>query len=439
MDLSKLNDSDLAAVASGDMSKVSDEGLSHISGQTATVATKPALFNANAVEGGVPKWGRDNPNLYAGAMTALDLAPIVANLAKTTGVGIPLAGAINAGAKSIQRNIGEVPTTPEDIAADFVKGMAFEGIGRGANAVIQKATNIPAVSGVLEKFSNKLTDMALKQPTKLKSSVREMNLETAHAGGFRPTPSGVDKLTAAIADTETKLADGLAAGQAKNVRGAFDKAIMNIEDLKGRALRSDDPSGNLKMIDDEIEKLVNHPLADTSGTVGIGTLQSMKVEQGRALNKTYGQEQNQFKNLIDKARIRGFKEELESKLATDFPELAATNKQLSQYYDLNKVLENASNRISNNQGVGIGLPIKSGAGAGLGAMFGPTGAAVGGAIGTGIGVLEHPLVSPVVGQAVYNAAKLAMKTPGRAGIKKTGEAIGPVLRSFLEAQMLTSQ
>ena len=49
MDLSKLSDSDLEAVSKGDMSKVSDEGLQHLSGAPAPQAAPSDL--SEAVEG----------------------------------------------------------------------------------------------------------------------------------------------------------------------------------------------------------------------------------------------------------------------------------------------------------------------------------------------------------------------------------------------------
>lgn len=254
--------------------------------------------------------------------------------------------------------------------------------------------------------AKKLTDMTLKQGTTLDRKVRDQNVKTALEGNFQPTSKGVDKLNAAIADTELKLKEGIASGDAAKVKGTLDKATANIEGLREQANRSSDPAANNKLIDAELERLQNHPLLDESGKVDIGTLQKMKVEQGRELQKTYGAEKPQFQNTIDKARVRGFKEELETSLDGAFPELSATNKQLGEFYQLKKSLERAANRIEGNQGVGIALPIKGGAGATIGGMIaGPAGAAVGGGIGTLIGIIEHPSVAPRLAQALYRSQK----------------------------------
>jgi len=258
---------------------------------------------------------------------------------------------------------------------------------------------------ILVKSAEKLTDMTLKQPTTLKPGVRDQNVRTALEGNFIPNSKGVDKLNAAITTTENKIASGIKAGEAAQVRGTFDKAIANLEALREEANISSDPVTNNALIDAEIVKMRENPLLDEAGSVDIGTVQKMKVAQGREIQKSYGEQKPQFQNQIDKARVRGLKEELELKLEEAFPELAATNKNLGALYSLKKSLDRAASRIENNQGIGIGLPIKSGAGAGLGSVFGPTGAAIGGGIGTLIGVIEHPSVAPRLAQQLYRASK----------------------------------
>ena len=367
-----------------------------------TARQKPAPYDPNGIEGGVPKWGRDNPNMYAGVETALDMAPALAAFAGPA-LGVPLAGGINAGAKAIQRNIAGEDQSGMASLGDFAKGAAAEGGGRVIGAGIQGAANIPAVKRVTGKIADKLTDMTLKQPTTLRPSVRSGNVDVLHEGGFLPNPKGVDKINSAIDGLENKISTGIAAGKNADVRGSFDKAILNLEDMRGEANYSSDPVRNNQLIDDEIERIRNHPLADDKGTVGIADLQKMKVAQGREIAKSYGEQKPQFAIAVDKARVRGLKEELEDKLGTHFPELKETNKQLGRHYAARDVLERATNRIQNNQGIGIGLPIKSGGGAAIGgAIGGVPGAAIGGGIGTAAGILEHPAVAPRVGQALYN-------------------------------------
>lgn len=315
---------------------------------------------------------------------------------------------------------------------------------------------LSATSRLSGKAANKLTEMTLKQPTtNVKPEVRAQNVKVALEEGYLPNAKGVENLNTIIAKTEAKLAEGISAGDAAGVKGTLKKAISNIEALREKANLSSDPAKNNALIDAEIVRLKNHPLqegfqpvqsfkefsqgkmgkymkeegghgpamqriaqeykeyksnANTGeGEIPIADIQQMKVTQGRELQKTYGEEKPQFQNTIDKARVRGLKEELESALDVAFPELAATNKKLGEYYNLKKALERAANRISNNQGIGIGAPIKAGSGAAIGGMLGGVeGAAIGSAIGTMIGVIEHPAVAPRLARQLYKASKGTM-------------------------------
>jgi len=275
--------------------------------------------------------------------------------------------------------------------------------------IAPKALPLETIAKVTGKTANKLTDMTLKQPTTLKPGMRDQNVKTAQEGNFIPNTKGVARLNDAIAETEKALADGIASGDAAQVKGTLKRAIDNVESLREKANRSSDPVKNNELIDAEIDRLQNHPLLDKKGEIDIGTMQKMKVEQGREIQKSYGEQKPQFQNDIDKARVRGMKEELETSLDIAFPELSATNQKLGAYYSLKKSLERAANRIENNQGIGIGAPIKAGSGAAIGGMMGgPTGAAIGGGIGTLVGIIEHPAVAPRLAQQLYKASKGAM-------------------------------
>lgn len=258
---------------------------------------------------------------------------------------------------------------------------------------------------VFEKAAGKLTDMTLKQPTTLKPFKRDQNIKTALEGDFQPNAKGVEKLKSAITGQENKIADGIASANSEGVRGTFDRAKANIEALRDEANRSSDPVKNNALIDAELERLSINPMKDAAGTVGVSDLQKMKVAQGREIAKSYGEEKPQFQNAIDKARVRGFKEEMEISLKDTFPELATENKKLGAMYDLQKQLERAASRIENREGIGFSPLIKSGTGAGLGSIFGAEGAAIGGAIGTLIAVIEHPSVAPRLAQQLYKASK----------------------------------
>jgi hypothetical protein len=352
--------------------------------------------------------GREGIGVLKGMSTAMGLRPPEPGAAtdpqRDYGVGLP---------SSLEqwgaREKHQIRTDPFGVVGSVA---GIKGAAKAAPEIV-KPLAVPVLESAAKaggKLATKLTDMTLKQKTSLKPEVRAQNIEQAHKGGFLPTAKGVDNLNSAIIAKEAELANGIAAGDAAQVKGTFDRSIANLEALREKANRSSDPIKNNALIDSEIAKLKEHPLLDANGQVDIGTLQKMKVEQGQAIEPKYGQvAPDAFQIRADKARIRGMKEELESKLDNAFPELSATNKQLGQYYELKKVLTKAANRIQNNQGIGIGLPIKSGAGAAIGgALAGPIGAGIGGTIGTLIGIVEHPSIAPRLARQLYKASKGAM-------------------------------
>lgn len=285
-------------------------------------------------------------------------------------------------------------------------GMGW-GAGSPSSVVSNRLGNAAKVTA--DKTGNGLMAMTLKQPVGLDKFKRAQNVRTAFEGNFMPTVKGSTKLDTEIGSLESLLDQGLARGESQGVNGSFQQALNNVDGLRGQAMNTGSPTHNLGLIDEELARLQGNPnLGGIPGQpleVPIRKMQDMKVQQGRDLQKKYGEEKPQFQTAIDKARVRGFKEELENKLDVAFPELAATNQKLGTYYQLKKSLDNAVNRINNNQGVGIGMPIKAGTGAAMGGMIPGVGAAAGGSIGMLVGLIEHPAIAPLLARQLYKVNK----------------------------------
>jgi hypothetical protein len=321
---------------------------------------------------------------------------------------IPYAGEALGG-----RSATEAWQTNPGFGAMTLAGAA--GMAKAARPTGAAAPKPAASGGVLDAAATKLYDMTLKQGTTLKPEIRRQNVKTGLEGGYLPTSKGVDKLAADVSVAERQIATGIESGDAAAVRGTLDRAITNVESLREQAKRSANPEANMAKIDAELDRLRGNPMLDpATKDIPAGEIQRMKVEQGRAVKyqQKTGQAVDPFQATIDKARIRGLKEELETQLFDVFPELKQTNQKLGQMYQLQDVLERAASRIENNQGIGIGLPIKGGAGATIGGMMGgPAGAAIGGGVGTMIGIIEHPAVAPRLATALFRAkrGKITMK------------------------------
>lgn len=321
---------------------------------------------------------------------------------------------------SINKTAEVLNTDPSNIAAfveaggDVASLLGF-GMGSGSPASVMANRTGNFFKNSADTVGNKLMDMTLKQPTGLDALKRVQNVRTALDGNFMPNAAGAGRLNTEIGSLETLLDQGLARGEAQGVTGSFQRAMDNVEGTRGQAFNTGTPIRNSELIDNELLGLSSNPnLGGIQGRpleVPIRKMQEMKVQQGRDLQKKYGEEKPQFQTTIDKARVRGFKEELEAKLDTAFPELAATNQKLGSYYQLKKSLDTATNRIINNQGIGIGLPIKAGSGAAFGGSLGAIvgmpveGAAIGTGLGTIMGIVEHPVIAPLLARQLYKVNK----------------------------------
>jgi hypothetical protein len=319
---------------------------------------------------------------------------------------------------AVNKTAGLLGTDPSNVAAVMEAGGDVASLlGLGGVPFTKSALTSPlavaqnkvgnAVKISADNAAKKMMALSLKQPKPLAREIRDQNIKTALDNGFVPTNSGVAAMNNAISATERTLADGIAAGNAANVNGTLTKAIQNVEALRHQADVSSNPVGNNALLDAEIARLQAHPLSDpVSGEIPIGTMQEMKVAQGRELQKSYGEQKPQFQNSIDKARVRGMKEELEFQLDSAFPELSATNQKLGTFYALKKQLDNAAKRIYDNQAFGLGMTTKTGSGAMLGGLVGGgTGATLGAAGGALLGVIEHPAIAPLLARQIWKVNK----------------------------------
>lgn len=314
------------------------------------------------------------------------------------------------GLNGLDRAADRWVTDPAGAAMDVSMLKGGYDVGKsGAKAVGSYA------AGGAEGLSKKLAQINVKQPTMLNTSKRAANIETLLENNIldRGVIKGVPKLEGLIQEGEGKLGGYITQADTAGVRGTMQGAIDNLEALKQEAKFTSDPQGNIDKIDAEIARLQANPLLDSSGQLPLSDLQQSKVVQGKEIANKYIEKQGQsetFDDKIDKARVRGFKEEIENQFDNAFPSLAgelkANNKQLSDFYAVRKNLGQAAGRIENNQGVGIGTPIKVGTGTAIGSMIGgPVGAQIGGYIGTLVGVVEHPAVAARIAQGIYNVNK----------------------------------
>lgn len=190
--LQKLTDADLNALSNGNV-----EGLSKSGFILVDRALNPPSSQPVQTKDDVPEWGKNNPNLYAATMTALDTIPAVASVAGKAKVGIPIAAGLSAAAGGVKRAIEGKPQNVENFVFDAAKGAGVEGLGRGVGSLAQFALNAPAVRGGVNKVAEKLYESAMKfstSPNILTPMERKAIVRTGLRDGYMPNEASYLRL-----------------------------------------------------------------------------------------------------------------------------------------------------------------------------------------------------------------------------------------------------
>jgi hypothetical protein len=192
------------------------------------------------------------------------------------------------------------------------------------------------------------------------------------------------------------------------------RLYAGLEDIKNTIMRtSDEPLkaeaayiGMMKQLDAALQK----------GTTRTPTeVQRMKQRIYKELASYYESvKASPAKIELRKAVGKNAREVLEEII----PEIKQLNRNDGDLIELWDALESKANRITNNQLIGIGIPINMGAGSSIGYMMaGEKGGAIGGAIGLAIGLYEKPLVK----------SRLALVL---AKLREKGVSINPTLAAM---------
>jgi hypothetical protein len=184
----------------------------------------------------VPKWGRDNPNLYATVETGLDLLPAVTGMLKSTPLGILAAGPVNAASQYAKRKIAGEETTGKNILGDIAKGMAIETGGRAVGSILNSIIN-PNTANRLIRSAGKFGTGSGLTPAEQKAMA-----QTVLDKGYLFKPESHDALLSTVkANTDavddiyragTEAGDTFRAEEVLN-RGNFPKWQQRGEDVRG--------------------------------------------------------------------------------------------------------------------------------------------------------------------------------------------------------------
>lgn len=431
MSISKMSDEELTAIAQkGDLSTYSTAELEAIAGTT----PKAAPADPNGIVDGVPKWGRDNPNLYAGAMTALDLIPAAASFAKSTGVGIPVAGAINAAAKAGQRAISGEEQSFGASLGDFAKGATIEGAGRAVGAVAQKTLDIPAVKQKLADIGEGLYASAMKfstAPNVLSPVERKAIVQTGLRDGYMPDEASYLRLQGNVKANTKAVDDIISQGTANGDtirtvdiprKGELADLIQYGNQVKGVA------PGYKAEVGGQISDLLAAGKTMTPDAVNASKRQLYKeledaYRQGTLSNPTV-QSRKQLAS--------GMKTVLEEM----YPEIGALNASSKELLDLSDHLARSVGRVGNRDVVGLGDKIVMDTIASIPKGNASAPATLWGAV---VATIDRPIIKAKLAQILYkaNTGKNLPLSQWKKGAQYIGKAANSApARAAMEGYML---
>jgi len=306
--------------------------------------------------------------------------------------------------------------------------------GQVASRVGKVLDPVTSASGVVgkmipEKLPQKMYASAAKMTTskKVSPAKRMAMAQTGLDEAILPTQSGLKKLTAEIDTVNNKIAEVIDDVARQGDVVPRSKILQALDDLKRDAYFSSDRKKYFGIINKIEEKIKR----DYGPRVPSNAAQKLKQNIYQEVGKYYGG-RAAYVTEVKKAVALGAK----NVLAEKYPELAALNARDSSLISLQKAIEAAVKRIENRDLVGIGLPIKTAAGAAAGSSGGAAGSISGALAGLASGLIDTPVVKARLAIALNKARKSA---GNRGPVKYTSREIGRQMSRQEEALSSSGQ
>lgn len=233
-------------------------------------------------------------------------------------------------------------------------------------------------------------ESAMKPSTTLSKEERASRVATALENDILPNQNGLDKIRGLISEIDNEVSEIIKNGPYGGNPITTDAVLSYLDELKSFAKNTVNPQEPLAIINK-----VESRFKSAKGTaMSVEAAHNLKKNTYIELKKFYDKFSQNAAIEAKKALARGLKEEVYAL----YPELREMGKKEGALIALEDSIERATNRISNRDIIGIGVPIKGATGA---AVAGPAGAV----ITTVIGILDTPQVKARLAQALYKARK----------------------------------
>jgi len=321
------------------------------------------------------------------------------------GVLSDMATALTAGG-GVAKGIGALSKSQKLVKA----GTAISKAGTSMEpiSIAMKGAALP-LRLIPEKIPSKLYQSSAKFATTLTEGQRTKLTQTALKYDITPTIKGVNKTRSMIDNINADIVSKIDAATQTGQQIPIDRLFQDFGDLQKQVLsESGHPIQSAKAvlrIEKEIRK-ANEVL----GRTGLTPMQAQKLKQGiyKELQSYYSSvKESPAAAKAQQTVARAAKEALEEII----PEIKMLNAQEGSLIELHDAIQKSSSRIQNRDILGIGIPLKTGAG---GVVAGVPGAA--GALA--LGLLDTPAVKAKIAITLNNLRKKGIKIkPSRAALR----------------------
>lgn len=341
---------------------------------------KNPVLQSDVIDG-VPKWGRENPNLYGLYGAGKELLRTGIEAAGTTvgaGLGalapVPGASLVGAGAgyaasrRGAQKLFGEqVDNTFGGIAEDVAIGGVLQGGGKliGKLPFLKRVLS-PEIadfgpkstvgSKTLNKIAEGIVEKSLKVPPSVKTIARKTAVKTVLSEKVPISKGGLSKTRNLLTDLEDRMDSIVATSPKVNNLIKIDDAMGPVHELRNKLLNTVNGTKLAGQLDD----IANNFKNQYGDEITVAQAQAIKQNTNALLRKSYG-ELKAVETETIKQIVRGLKD----KIATEIPEITGINLKYSRLKTLEKHLERAVNRTGNWDLMGL-LPTIAGSAVGVG-------------------------------------------------------------------------